>query len=78
MALVKDPAAFVEALKEFARLVFIAAVTAALAGAGVLIGFINDPLTFAIVTSVLTTLGKAWDKYVHKSDATSANGVVPF
>ena len=78
MALVKDKAAFVEALKEFGRLVFIAAVTAALAGAGVLVGLINDPLTFAIVTSVLTSLGKAWDKYVHKSDSTPANGVVPF
>lgn len=78
MALVKDPAAFVKALKEFGRLVLIAAVTAAITGAGVLVGLINDPLTFAIVNSVLATLTKAWDKYVHESKATDATGIVPF
>jgi len=77
MALVKDPAAFKKAALEFARIVFIAAVSAALAGATVLIGLL-DPIWAAVAGAALTAIGKAWDKYVHESDATTANGVVPF
>lgn len=77
MAIVKDPVAFKKAALEFARMVFITAVSAALAGAAVLIGLL-DPFWAAVATAALTSLGKAWDKYVHKSDATNANGIVPF
>ena len=77
MAIIKDKKAFVEALKEFGRLILIAAVSAALAGATVLIGFL-DPLWATVAGTFLTFFAKAWDKYVHKSDATIANGVVPF
>ncbi len=78
MALVNDPAALWKATKELLRIVVIAAVSAALAGGAVLVGFITDPLTFAVVSAVLTSLGKAWDKYVHESKATDATGIVPF
>lgn len=78
MAIVKDPKAFWKAVKELLRIVFVTAVSAALAGAAVLAGFITDPLVFAVVTAVLTSIGKAWDKYVHESDATSKTGIVPF
>lgn len=78
MAIVKDPAALWKATKELLRIIVIAAVSAALAGAAVVVGFITDPLTFAVVSAVLTSLGKAWDKYVHESEATKATGIVPF
>lgn len=77
MAIVKDPAALGKAAKEFARIVLIAAVSAALAGAAVLITNL-DPLYAAVAAAVLTSIGKAWDKYVHESDATTATGIVPF
>lgn len=78
MALVNDPAALWKATKEFLRIVLVAAVSAALAGAAVLAGFITDPIAFAVVTALLTSIGKAWDKYVHESEATKATGIVPF
>lgn len=77
MALVKDPAALVKAVKEFLRIVFIAAVSAGLAGAAVLITSL-DPLYAAVAAAALTAIGKAWDKYVHESDATKSTGIVPF
>lgn len=77
MAVVKDPVAFKKSLLELARIVFIAAVSAALAGAAVLITNL-DPLYAAIAGAALTAIGKAWDKYVHESDATPATGIVPF
>jgi uncharacterized membrane protein len=77
MALIKDPTAFWKAVKEFLRIVVIAAVSAALAGATVFVGFL-DPLAGAVLGAVLTTIGKAWDKYVHESEATKATGIVPF
>lgn len=77
MAVVKDPQAFKKAVKEFGRVVVIAAVSAALAGAAVLITSL-DPLYAAVAGAALTAIGKAWDKYVHESEATSATGIVPF
>lgn len=77
MALVKDPVAFKKALLEFARMIFITVVSAILAGAAVLITGL-DPLYAAVAAAILTSVGKAWDKYVHKSDATTATGIVPF
>lgn len=78
MAIINDPAALWKATKEFLRIVVIAAVSAALAGAVVLVGFITDPIVFAVVTALLTSIGKAWDKYVHESEAIKANGIIPF
>lgn len=78
MAFIKDPVAFKKAAKEFARIMFVTVVGAALAGAAVLAGFITEPLTFAVVTAVLGSIGKAWDKYVHESDTTTKTGIVPF
>jgi len=77
MAFVKDPAAFKKAAKEFARIVFIAGVSAALAGAAVLITSL-DPLYAAVAGAALTAIGKAWDKYVHESENTDKTGIVPF
>lgn len=77
MAIIKDPTAFKKAALELARVVFIAAVSAALAGAAVLITNL-DPLYAAIAGAALTAIGKAWDKYVHESDATTKTGIVPF
>ena len=68
MALINDKTAFVEALKELGRLVLIAAVSAALAGASSVIGLL-DPTTAAIAGIVLSVLVKAWGTYLHKSDA---------
>lgn len=77
MAVVKDPQAFKKALKEFGRVVVIAAVSALLAGATVLITQL-DPLYAAVAAAALTAIGKAWDKYVHESEHTDATGIVPF
>lgn len=77
MALIKDPVAFKKAAKEFARIVFVAVVSAALAGAAVLITNL-DPVYAAVAAAALTAIGKAWDKYVHESDATTKTGIVPF
>lgn len=77
MALVKDPAAFKEAAKEFARLVVIAAISAALAGASTVIGLL-DPTAAAIAGVVLSVLAKAWDKYLHKADNGIKTGLTGF
>ena len=69
---VKDQHAAVEALKEFARLVLIAAVSAGIAAGTAALSLIHDPIILAALTTLLTFIGKAWDKYVHKSDA---NGI---
>jgi len=77
MAIIKDKAAFIEALKEFLRIVLIAAVSAALAGAANLVGLL-DPFWATVVTTLLTFIGKAWDKYIHKSTATTLTGITGF
>lgn len=66
---VKDPKAAIEALKEFARLVVIAAVSAAIAAATAALNLIHDPIILMGLSTFLTFIGKAWDKYIHKSDA---------
>lgn len=77
MALIKDKAAFVEALKEFGRLVLIAAVSAALAGGSAVIGLL-DPVAAAVAGVFLATLAKAWDKYLHKADNGITTGLTGF
>lgn len=77
MALVKDKAAAVEALKELGRLVLIAAISAALAGASAVIGLL-DPTAAAIAGVFLSVLAKAWDKYLHKADNGITTGLTGF
>lgn len=69
---VKDPKAALEALKEFGRLVLIAAVSAGLSSGVAALNLIHDPIILVGLSTFLTFIGKAWDKYIHKSDA---NGV---
>lgn len=78
MATVSKQQAILEGVKEFLRLVVIAAVSAALAAAGAYVANINDPMVVVIATTFLSYIVKAWDKYVHKNETTSSNGVVPF
>jgi len=77
MALINDKAAFVEALKELGRLVVIAAISAALAGATAVIGLF-EPTTAAIAGAVLSVVVKAWDKYLHKADNGIKTGLTGF
>jgi hypothetical protein len=68
----------IEALKEFGRVVLIAAVSAGLVAAQAAVGLITDPITNVGLATLIAALIKAWDKYVHKNPAIDANGVVPF
>lgn len=75
--------AIVEGIKEFARVVLIAAVSAAVtAGLSAATTFVTgahlDPFTQGIILSGLTGLGKAWDKKVHADLTTDRKGIVPF
>lgn len=75
--------AIIEGAKEFARVVVIAAVSAAVtAGLSAATTFVTgahlDPFTQSILLSGLTALGKAWDKKVHNDPTTDRNGIVPF
>lgn len=78
MATVTKKQAILEGVKEFLRLVVIAAVSAGLAAAAAYFTNFNDPMVVVIGTTFLSYIIKAWDKYIHKSDATPSNGVVPF
>lgn len=77
MAIVKDKKAFIEAAKEFARLVLIATISAAFAGVPALLGLL-DPTVAAILGVFLATLAKAWDKYLHKADNGITTGLTGF
>lgn len=76
---VKDPKAALEALKEFGRLVLIAGISAGLSAGVAAINLIHDPIILVGLSTFLTFLGKAWDKYLHKSDAnTITTGLTGF
>ncbi len=66
-----------EALKEFGRLVLIAAVTAGLMAGQAALGLITDPIVNVLLGTFIGAVIKAWDKFVHKSDS-SSTGLVPF
>lgn len=70
--------ALLEGLKEFGRIVLIAAVSAGLVAAQAALGLVTDPIVNVLLATLLGGLIKAWDKYVHKNEAIRANGVVPF
>lgn len=70
--------AILEGLKEFGRVVLIAAVSAALVAAQAALGLITDPIINIALCTLIASLIKAWDKYVHKNEAIQANGIVPF
>lgn len=70
--------ALVEGVKEFFRVVVLAAVSAALTAALSYASGLHDPLLQLALVTALTSLGKAWDKFVHKNPETNAKGVLPF
>lgn len=78
MATVNKSQARIEGLKEFGRIVLIAAVSSALVAAQAAAGVITDPVINVGLVTLLTSLGKAWDKYLHKNQETQAKGLVPF
>ena len=67
----------IKALKEFARLVVIALVSAGLMAAQAYVGLITDPMWAVPLTFLVGAILKAWDKYKHE-DSTSSTGIVPF
>lgn len=70
--------ALAEGVKEFARVVLIAAVSAALVAAQAWAGLITDPLWNTIFVIALSAIGKAFDRFVHKNPETTAKGILPF
>lgn len=70
--------AIAEGIKEFGRVVLIAVVSAAITAATSYVAGIHDPIVQAVLLSVLTGLGKAWDKKVHADLTTDRQGVLPF
>jgi hypothetical protein len=70
--------ALVEGLKELGRVVLIAAVSAAIVAAQAWAGVVTDPFWNTVLTLVLTAVGKAWDRYIHKNPTNNLKGIVPF
>lgn len=70
--------ALIEGLKEFGRVVVIAAVSAGIVAAQAAAGLIQDPIANIILITMLTSIGKAWDKKVHEDETDARTGVVPF
>lgn len=67
-----------EAVKEFLRLVVFATIGAAIAAAGAAVNVLPEPWMVVGAAALIASLGKAWDKYVHKSDTSDSTGVLPF
>lgn len=78
MAITDQKSARWEAVKEFLRLVVFGAIGGGIAAAAVAVNLINDPIIATAVAAFIAYIGKAWDKYVHKSETISATGVLPF
>lgn len=70
--------ALIEGVKEFGRVVVIGAVSAGIVYLQALAGGIQDVALQVALLSLLTSVGKAVDKFVHKNDNINANGIVPF
>lgn len=70
--------ALIEGVKEFGRVVIIAGVSAAITAALSWAAGIHDPTVQLVVITVLTGLGKGWDKQVHEDPTIAAKGIVPF
>lgn len=78
MATTDQKSARWEAVKEFLRLVVFGAIGGAIAAAAVAVNVIHDPIIATGVAAFIAYVGKAWDKYVHKTETTDATGVLPF
>ena len=70
--------ALIDGLKEFARLVIFGAIGGAIAAAGAAVNLLPEPWMVTTAAGVITFIGKAWDKYVHKNENIEANGILPF
>ena len=78
MATTDQKSARWEAVKEFLRLVVFGAIGGGIAAAAVAVNLIHDPIIATAVAAFIAYIGKAWDKYVHKTETTDATGVLPF
>lgn len=54
------------------------AIGAAIAGAGAALNLLPEPWMVVTVGALVTSLGKAWDKYTHKVSTSDATGILPF
>ena len=53
-----------EAVKEFLRVVLFAAIGSALAAGAAAANLVNDPILQVAIVTLVTSIGKAWDKYI--------------
>lgn len=70
--------ALIEALKEFGRLLIFGAIGGIIAALAASVNLLPEPWMQVAAASLIATIAKAWDKFIHKDENISANGLLPF
>lgn len=70
--------ALVEGIKEFFRVVVLAAVSAGLTAGISYAGGIEDQVLQASLVMALTGIGRAIDKFIHDNPKIKSAGIIPF